>query len=1729
MIGLASLGTTVHADIYQWEYINPADHGQGKQQSTTLAPDGAGVDAARGADLSNRDLTKAYLIGADLTPMTFLPPVCDLCPPPIKYSDLSGTNLTNADLTSANLRGAILSGAVFNGAQVRGASFRAIRAHSGVPVGGISLLQLYTTTSYQDRDLSGIDLGSDVYPEHRLFRPNYAGGEFSNQNIQDAKFDRTDLTGTNFHQAKLRHSDFSLATLAEADLTDADFTGALLTDADFADADVRRASFARVWWGEYSVYVDKSGITLAQLYSTASYKAHDLSGIRLSGHDLTSANFSGQNLSNADFGWELRGITDLLFAGANLSRAVFANANLTNARFVGAVLTQADFTCADARGASLFYPADATTTNLIQRDGHISGLGLDAGGLLVVRDYDGDPARLLCPIPVTIDQYLSMGPGGTLRMVFEADAWDSTISFAPGIPVNCGGTLELTFADDVNLASQVGRTLKIFDWTGVTPSGEFSVTSPYCWDLSNLYSTGEVTLIAIPEPCTLVSIYLAIAVLVTSGRVRLGHHDGKSRRRWTLVQHQTRLPMLTLVAMNLSVASSFAAPTVIDRDHFTNQFAPNSVPGAPVGNNVQISAVLNSLDPVGGTTISVKAIQGDSVVTLNYIGHHHPLFEGVHLYYAFIPFDPSFTGPWQIVASDSSGTAAPVFTNALLDPQFVPYVNNIAVQATSTNARVSWTLPSLDGFDVDASAVRIFDATSGGIVFQSPVLPIQTTTYQPPTGVLQPGIQYVYNIILSDDEVFGHENASWGFSDPFRLTANVPEPSAFLLLTIGLVGVAYCYSVRRRSIPALKFIRATIPLVAFAADARADIYQWEYINPADPSQGKRQSTTLAPDGAGVDAVPGINLSNRNLSRAYLNGAQLNSIWQSSCHPFGGCQYFLVGASFRNTNLSDGDLQNADLSGASFVGANLTGTDLRGAQVQGAQFSRDLSNVNATGISLAQLYSTASYQARALSGIGLNESDLSGGNFVGQNLTNAGFFGATLTAANFSAANLRYAYFYGATVTDADFTGADIRGGSFGKRGEGSGITPAQIYSTASYQARDLSRIDLIGNDLSGIDFTGQKLTAALFANATLAGADFTAADTRLSIAPLADLSAATTTNMIWPNGHIESLDLDGDGLLIVRDDAYSKQNITVDQFLAMGSGGKLRMVFEEDAWASTISFAPGIPVTLGGTLELTFAQDVNPATQVGRTFDVFDWTCVTLTGAFAIASPYAWDTSNLYTTGEVTLTAIPEPSALLLCGFGIAALLLRRRVVPSGRSRLLLIISAMFSFVVLHGAARADIFQWEYIDPADPSQGKRQSTTLAPEGAGLDAVPGANLSGRNLTMAYLIGADLTEANFSAFFPGPATVLTDADLSQGNLRNSSFYGAMLTGAEFGGAEIRGASFGMYTFFETYGTGISLQQLYSTASYQARDLSGVGFDGNNLRNANFSRQNLSNANFNGAALNGADFTGAEIRGANFYTINQGGTVISYAQLTSTASYQARDLRGIDFTRHFFYGGNFAGQNLTNANFEGATLTMADFTAADARGANFYHTDAITVNLIWPDGHVHGLDLIDGDLLLVRDYDGAKNEPTRLVPITVDQQAAMGPGGTLRMMFEADAWDSTISFAPDIPVTLGGTLELTFAADVNAATQVGRTFDLFDWTGVTPTGAFTISSPYTWDLSNLYATGKVTFTAVPEPPTVFLPVAIAFCGWRLRRRFRAHSSLDKIGSPLSWSETPPARSTF
>jgi hypothetical protein len=74
-------------------------------------------------------------------------------------------------------------------------------------------------------------------------------------------------------------------------------------------------------------------------------------------------------------------------------------------------------------------------------------------------------------------------------------------------------------------------------------------------------------------------------------------------------------------------------------------------------------------------------------------------------------------------------------------------------------------------------------------------------------------------------------------------------------------------------------------------------------------------------------------------------------------------------------------------------------------------------------------------------------------------------------------------------------------------------------------------------------------------------------------------------------------------------------------------------------------------------------------------------------------------------------------------------------------------------------------------------------------------------------------------------------------------------------------------------------------------------------------------------------------------------------------------------------------------------------------------------------------------------------------------------------------------------DLPNASFAGQNLAGASFVILASQVGRTFDLVDWTGVSPIGSFAISSPYRWNVSNLYTTGEVTLTAIPEPKAAVL----------------------------------------
>ena len=141
-----------------------------------------------------------------------------------------------------------------------------------------------------------------------------------------------------------------------------------------------------------------------------------------------------------------------------------------------------------------------------------------------------------------------MSQGGILTVIFDATHWDSTISFQSGIDVSLGGLLELDFAADVDVASQLGRTFDVFDWTGVKPVNRFQITSHYQWDLSRLYDSGVVTLVAVPEPSTAVLLLvcgLAVASTATTRACR------RNRR--------TASPPMELIAKTRSNHAALAA------------------------------------------------------------------------------------------------------------------------------------------------------------------------------------------------------------------------------------------------------------------------------------------------------------------------------------------------------------------------------------------------------------------------------------------------------------------------------------------------------------------------------------------------------------------------------------------------------------------------------------------------------------------------------------------------------------------------------------------------------------------------------------------------------------------------------------------------------------------------------------------------------------------------------------------------------------------------------------------------------------------------------------------------------------------------------------------------------------------------------------------------------------------------------------------------------------------
>lgn len=658
------------------------------------------------------------------------------------------------------------------------------------------------------------------------------------------------------------------------------------------------------------------------------------------------------------------------------------------------------------------------------------------------------------------------------------------------------------------------------------------------------------------------------------------------------------------------------------------------------------------------------------------------------------------------------------------------------------------------------------------------------------------------------------------------------------------------------------------------------------------------------------------------------------------------------------------------------GVNLSGRNSESQNLQYANLSGNMRN--------------ARFDASWLQSALLRTADLSGANFAGADLTDATFSSTTLTGANFA----------GATVTQTSFENLTRIG-----------FEAEQLYSTASYQAKNLYGIGLSVDDLSGWDLSGQNLNDAVFTNATLTGTQ---------------LNGATIAGALFSRNTSRGLT----SQQFYATASYQLHNLERIRFRYEGLSGW-------DFSGQDLTNAEFTECTLVGTsFAGAIVEGATFATTSGLTKEQF----------YATAS-YQQRNLQGISLYELDLTGWD------LSGFDLT--------------------DARFDYSNLDGAdlTGAIVTRASFATIANGGITKEQLYSTV------------NYAQKKLQGVGFYRNDLRGTDFRG------QNLTEAQLAESQLAGADFSGAIITGTSFS---------------ETTQLGFTKEQLYSTANYQQRDLRHVGLGRNDLSGWDFSGQDLTRAYLAESNLTGADFTGANVTRAIF----ERAIGFTPEQLYSTASYQQKDLRSFSVSHVDVSGWDFSEQNLQNADFDDAIYIGTNLTAADTRGGQFFEfSTALSRNTIAPDGTLTDLALADGDRLVIRDYDGDahENDPYTIPPIPISARgsAKIATGGTLQLAFEADDWNSTITFESGIPVTLGGVLELTFTADTNVAGQIGRTFLVFNWNGVAPTGEFDVESPYVWDTSKLYTTGEITLAAVPEPAGMALLVVAILFAIALRRR--------------------------
>jgi len=228
----------------------------------------------------------------------------------------------------------------------------------------------------------------------------------------------------------------------------------------------------------------------------------------------------------------------------------------------------------------------------------------------------------------------------------------------------------------------------------------------------------------------------------------------------------------------------------------------------------------------------------------------------------------------------------------------------------------------------------------------------------------------------------------------------------------------------------------------------------------------------------------------------------------------------------------------------------------------------------------------------------------------------------------------------------------------------------------------------------------------------------------------------------------------------------------------------------------------------------------------------------------------------------------------------------------------------------------------------------------------------ANLTGADLTDAYLYGANLTNAD-----------LTDAWLSFANLAGAHLYNADLTGADLYGANLTNADLTDAHLTDAWlkvadlkGADLTGADLTDAILHSA-DLTGAYLYGANLTDADLYSADLTDAEYVETSTGSPYYYGNTVLPAGFDPVAQGWTLAHYCDFTPDASCDLADIN------QMFQAGNL----VTGVTTHGDTdrLDLVDNDTLDAADISEWLSQAATAN-------GHGSPYRRGDTEFDRDVD-------------------------------------------------------------------------------------------------------------------------------------------------------------